>query len=471
MTTAWDLCQRILNDDRRHLNAIMLLAEIAQCRQQPEEELEQVTRAVKLYPRNAKLRHRLGSVYRVRAAYAKALAQYEKALKLNPDLFEATVGKAEVYEFKNDYKKARALLERLARTHATSPEVARVYLRILLHDGEHERAVEIGRGVVETPRPPSDALRQTWFQLSKAYEKGGDFEEAFAAAGRGNALAGDPWVPDDYRRIVDSCVETFTPERLASLPRAEPSTLPVFVVGVPRCGSTLTEQIIGSHPDAIGIGESRAMLPIFSEMPLRIGSALPYPQCIAELTAEHVQAMRDAYLDAVRPLAPEAERIVDKALDNAHHLGLISLLFPAARVVHCRRDPIDTCLSAYLNPFGAGQFPASADLEHLGLYYRQHERLMRHWHAVLDIPILEIEYETLVEDQEQTSRGLLEFCGLAWDDACLRFHEMDSRAQTLSYDQVRRPLYRSSVRRSERFGALLDPLRRAIEDSGVEEPE
>ncbi len=204
------------------------------------------------------------------------------------------------------------------------------------------------------------------------------------------------------------------------------------------------------------------MMGIIREMPLRIESPSAYPACAADLTAEQIQSMSRSYLEEIEALAPRARRITDKALGNFHHLGLVNLLFPAGRVIHCRRDPLDTCLSCYLEPFMRGQCPPACNLRHLGLFYRQYERLMRHWQGVLDVRILEVDYEALVQDQEGMSRRIIEFCGLDWDDACLRFHETARRDRTLSYDQVRRPVYRSSVGRAERFGALLDPLRAAL---------
>ncbi len=166
--TAEDLCRRILQDKRKDLNVVMLLAEIARCTERRSEELEHVKRAVKLYPRNAEVRYQLGKVYASQGEYAKALAQYERAQKLNPQLLLPLIGKATVFEFRNKYARARALLEPLVRRATPPPMVAMVYLRILLHDGEHERAIEIGRAVVDAGHAPSDELPETWFLHAKA---------------------------------------------------------------------------------------------------------------------------------------------------------------------------------------------------------------------------------------------------------------------------------------------------------------
>jgi hypothetical protein len=150
---------------------------------------------------------------------------------------------------------------------------------------------------------------------------------------------------------------------------------------------------------------------------------------------------------------------------NFLHLGLISMLFPGARIVHVRRNPLDTCLSCYFQSFSAGHSYAY-DLHHLGHYYKDYERLMRHWPSVIDTPLLEVEYEDLVENQEHVTRTLLDFCGLDWDDRCLRFHETDRVAATPSYNQVRKPMYASSIGRWRNYATHLEPLRRILSDSG-----
>ncbi len=461
-TAARDFCRRALAVNRRDVRAIMLLAEVARGMNRPDEELEHVTTAVRLHPKRPDLRYQLGRLLGTRGEYAKAMTQFDKALRIDPLLVPPVIGKAVVYELQRDHAKARALLEPLMRAHPESPDVAMVYLRLLLRADEPDRAIEVGRRVVEAGRGDPASQRETWFLLSRAYERKGDCAAAFDCAGRGNALSADRFVPDDYRRLVDDIIATFTAGRMAKLPRAEPCEVPVFIVGVPRCGSTLVEQIISSHPQAAGLGESRVMAAIRREMPIRIEAAVGYPQCVTSLTRDDVRDFSREYLDEAQRVDRAALRITDKALDNGQHLGLINLLFPAGRVIHCRRDPVDSCLSCYLNPFAPGEFAAGSDLGHLAFHYRQYARLMDHWRAVIDMPFLEIAYEDLVRDQEAVSRRLIDFCGLAWDDACLHFHETKRTNQTLSYEQVQRPMYATSVGRAGRFGALLDPLRAAL---------
>jgi hypothetical protein len=167
------------------------------------------------------------------------------------------------------------------------------------------------------------------------------------------------------------------------------------------------------------------------------------------------------YLEGLRARAGDATRVTDKMPYNFERLGLISLMFAGARVIHCRRDPLDSCLSCYFQNFSRGNFQ-TFDLRHLGLYYRQYERLMAHWREVLDLAVLDVSYEAHVEDPEGTCREILAFLELDWDPACLRFYESQRNVKTASRDQVNRPIYRSSVGRWQNYGKHLGPLNDAL---------
>jgi hypothetical protein len=186
----------------------------------------------------------------------------------------------------------------------------------------------------------------------------------------------------------------------------------------------------------------------------------------AEVRPHEVRAVGEAYLDALDQRAPGAERVVDKMPMNILHLGLIAAALPGSRLIHCRRDPMDACLSMYTHHF-SGNYPFAYDLENLGFYWRLYDDLMAHWQSVLPVSILEVNYETLVEHPEATMRGVLEFCGLPWDPQCLAFHANGGIVRTSSFAQVRQPLYRSAVGRWRRFETELEPLRRALAAEGV----
>ncbi|MHB8256706.1 MAG: sulfotransferase family protein [Acidiferrobacterales bacterium] len=200
---------------------------------------------------------------------------------------------------------------------------------------------------------------------------------------------------------------------------------------------------------------------ISSQLPALLGTSNHYPQCLDDFTRKNIDPIAQKYLDRLGGLAHNVVRVTDKMPHNFMALGLIDLLFPGARVIHCVRDPVDTCLSIYFQHFNDTHVYAR-DLSSLGQYYRQYQRLMAHWKTVLRIPLMDIQYEELVENQEDLSRRMIEFCELKWDDRCLRFHESVRFVTTPSYDQVRRPIYRKSVARWKNYEQFIEPLLSAL---------
>jgi hypothetical protein len=246
---------------------------------------------------------------------------------------------------------------------------------------------------------------------------------------------------------------------------------------MPRSGSTLVEQVLSSHPAIHGAGElgwmfNIAMLAGQRGAARRAGtgtpsagaaaqsSALEHPQWLDRLSATDLDEMAAAYLQPLRALNPAAQAIIDKNLKNFLLLGLIAVLFPDARVIHCRRDPLDTGVSCYMHEFVSYDF--SYDLRWIGHGFRQYERLMAHWANVLDLPILDVTYEQVVDDLEGQSRRMLEFLGLPFDARCLSFTENGRFVATASNEQVRKPIYSTSVRRWQNYEKHLGPLRAAL---------
>jgi hypothetical protein len=256
----------------------------------------------------------------------------------------------------------------------------------------------------------------------------------------------------------------FTAETLQAMPRpSEPSPQPVFIAGMPRSGTTLIEQIIDAHPGAFGAGEILDLPLLLSDLNIRIGSTLTYPECVRDMDSDDVNDLAREYLGRLGHYAPNAARICNKDLGNYLHLGLIAAVWPEARVIHSRREPLDTCLSCYVQKFAPGAHDYSADLRHLGMAYNDYLALMDHWRRI-GVPMLEVDYEDLVENQEAVSRKIIEYCGLPWDDRCLRFHESGRQVITLSREQVKRSMYSTSVGRHRNFAKQLGPLAEVLHE-------
>ena len=293
------------------------------------------------------------------------------------------------------------------------------------------------------------------FALGKAYMDTGDADRAFAHWHEGNRLkraATDYDASEAARQMAMSAVEPPNIDPRDATTEARLSEVPVFVVGMPRCGSSLIEQILASHPDVHGAGELMRLRTFF------------------EMTEPGDRPIADMALERMRRFSPRAARIVDKDLCNFLHLGVIHRVFPNARIIHCRRNPLDVCFSAYTKLF-AGDFGFTYEQRELGLHYRHYHALMAHWRSVLPQRIfMEIDYETLVSAPRDETRRLLQFLDLPWNEACMRFFENSRIVNTASFAQVRRPIYRSSVGKAHTLRTHLQPLIEALGDLVPRDP-
>jgi tetratricopeptide (TPR) repeat protein len=302
------------------------------------------------------------------------------------------------------------------------------------------------------------------FALGKAYLDHGNSTQAFRHLGEGNRLKRGTFAfdIDATQRWMGGIAHTFTPALLKSFAGAgSRSDMPIFVLGMPRSGTTLVEQILASHSQVRGAGELRAVQGLVD----RLGD---YPAVAPRLTPADLARLGDAYLAQVRPLARGRAHVVDKMPANFLKAGLIHLMLPDARIVHCRRDPVDTCLSCYTKLFSGEQMFAY-DLRELGLFHRAYQTLMTHWRKVLPQDrFIEVDYEAVVENLEGEARRLVAFLGLPWDDACLDFHKTERPVRTASVNQVRQPIYRTSAGRWKAHAAHLEPLLSALGIDGAE---
>lgn len=301
------------------------------------------------------------------------------------------------------------------------------------------------------------------FALAHISDNLGRFDAAFDAVSRGSALSPVNYKPAATEQRFNKVREFFTVERFSELARVRVhSERPVFIVGMPRSGTSLVEQILDSHPEAAGGGELTEIREIETEI-----GARDAPHRLMDLEVKDLDSYVERYLQRLDRVDAVAGRVIDKMPANFERLGLIAMLFPGARILHYVRDPLDTCLSCYFQDFRFRN-PFSYSLEHLGAHYARYTELMRHWHAVLPVPILDVRYETLVAEPRDTIASMLEFCDLEWDDRCLAFHENTRIVDTASIDQVRRPLYANSVGRAAHYRHRLEPLVQALRANGVE---
>ncbi len=420
-------------------------------------------KAIKANPKHPGLHQAFAEACSQQGRLDEALGHYDRALSLAPTAPEVVGGKASVLERRGDTGAALALLQPYVDQGTETAYVAAVYATALQSEGRYTETTELI--MRHLGRADTDLRSRTTLcaLAARVYQKSDEYDKAFEAFAMSNRIIEQPFDADAYVEQIDNLIGTFSSENLSILPRPGlRSDLPVFVASMPRAGSTLAEQIIHAHPRACGAGEIIEFDELVLTLPTRLDSIQPYPACLGDFTQEHADALSRWYLDQLRTYDQQAARITNKHLNNYRQLGMIALLFPQARVIHCTRDPMDNCFSIYMAAMNPEAHPWATDLANLGLAYRQYERLMDHWKEVLDLEILDIRYEEIVADPDTWIRRIIDFCGLPWDDRCLRYYEVGRDVMTLSYDQVRRPIYKSAVQRYKKYEAHLDPLKKAL---------
>lgn len=301
--------------------------------------------------------------------------------------------------------------------------------------------------------------------LGFIHEKEKNYPLAFSNFEKGNRFRASDFDIGLYRAWIDGVIELCTADFFRERTGwGNPSDLPVLVVGMPRSGTTMTEQMIASHSLAGGAGELmriRTFAQKLSFAPTRkLSNFVPSLEAQGE---KGLRALGGNYIDLLKFHAPKAERIVDKLPHNFENLAVAALMCPGARIIHCDRNPVDTCLSCFQNPLNDAH-DYSKDLTHLGLYYREYRRLMGHWKKALPLKIYESNYEKFTGDFEGEARKMIDFIGLPWDEACLRFHESGRTVRTFSRTQVRSAVNQGSVERWRRYEKELKPLLDALGD-------
>lgn len=431
-----------------------------------EEAVESYRQALALKPDLAAALSNLGNSLHALDRHDEAIAAYEAALAARPDNAAAhsNLGTAlrelgRLDEARRAFERAVALAPERAGFHLNLAEVKR------FSAGDPQLGALAALARQEAALPAQERI-ELQFALAKAHADLGETEISFRHLRQGNTLKRAEIAYDEAATLglLKRIAQIFTPELMrAKAGLGAKSEAPVFIFGMPRSGTSLVEQILASHPAIFGAGE----LTDFTALASDSGA---FPDQVPALDAAALGTLGARYLERLGALAPEARRITDKLPANFLLAGLIHLALPEARLIHVRRDPVDTCWSCYATLFTAGQ-PFAYDLAELGRYYRAYDALMAHWRRVLPAEaMLEIRYEDLVADLETEAKRLVAYCGLDWDEACLGFHRTPRAVRTASAAQVRQPIYRSSVGRWRDYEAALGPLLAALAGDAARRP-
>jgi tetratricopeptide (TPR) repeat protein len=460
-----------------------------------DEAITHYRRALEIKPDFFEVHNNLGNALSVLGRHADAVQHLRRALEIKPDFAEALGNLAIALTALNRHDEAAGWYERslevapdIADLHAGYGNQLMILGRLDEARREVEQAIALAPGRAEFYRSLStmkrfgsddpqlaamqvladdsgtlsdDERMHLHFGLAKAHADIGLHDSAFRHLEAANGLKRHQISYDEAAALgqFERIAAVFTPELLRRLAGCgDPSALPVFIVGMPRSGTTLVEQVLASHPSVFGAGE---IGDLEAAMAGSDGGSW-FPERIVSMSGEQVRRIGVNYGERIAALAPSAQRITDKLLMNFRFIGLIHLALPKARIIHVQRNPVDTCLSCFFRLFG-GELPFAYDLAELGRYYRAYTRLMAHWRAVLpEGAMVEVQYEDLVTDFAAQARRLVAYCGLEWDERCASFHETRRPVTTSSATQVRQPIYRSSIDQWRPYGHRLGPLLDAL---------
>lgn len=406
-----------------------------------------------------------------RGLLSEASKLYDQVLAKMSGHPEAIAGKVSVLEKQDRHDAAWECLTAAMAAHPVTPNLAIIHAKLAPKHGHADRARSLLHELLSRATWAPSQIQEMHFALGALDDRTGDYDSAFAHFRAANDLSPHAFDLAAKIRKARSAVELFAHAGLpaADTPPAGTPT-PIFIVGMPRSGTSLVEQILACHPDVTAAGELETMDYIEHFASRLAGRPGDYPECLRGASAADMTNLAKPYVEAITALAGGARFVTDKLPANYERLGLIEKLFPDARIIHTSRHPFDTCLSCYFQNF-SNTHTYSSSLRLLGEVYRLYRWQMARWREILPLRILDVDYEVLVSDTERSVRGLLEFCDLTWDPRCLEFHKSKRYVNTASYDQVRQPIYRSSVGRWKHYeshlGELTDALSEAPEGEGT----
>ena len=428
--------------------------------------------AVKKAPRSTEAHTNLGNTYLGQERYEKALKEFQYALRLDPSNVTSAAMAGHAKIMLGGHREAASLFAHaIEKDPMCVPALSGLsQAKKIKRDDREVKLFERANKHLEqmTFKDRTDFM----FAYGKVYQDLGEYGKAFECLEQANAMRRQlrPYNRERRMRFADHLPRRYPPVLFETCGgRGLDSEQPVFIVGMPRSGTTLTEQVLSSHPDVYGAGEL-SLLSRFANPNKTVVKAGEAEDLAEMLTEAYLQEMGQAYLDglfAEQPEARRAKRITDKMPGNFWLVGMIKLVFPNAKVIHVRRNPVDTCLSCFQVNFARGH-AYSNDLADLGEYYGAYRRVMEHWRTVLPGFMFELDYETLVSDPEETTRRMVEYVGLDWHDACLNPTKNRRVVKTASHWQVRQAVHTGSVERWRRYEAHLGPLLEALQANGVD---
>jgi len=451
--------RQALKLDQNYLSAWVDLGCICRLQDKFDDAIKCFRKALAVDPRHAPAYLNLANTLRRTGRLDGTEEMHSKALELDPSLAEAWVAVAGDIQAAGDDDEA---VHHLRRAMDLDPDLTSPYLTLasIQHVGLTQDEIERAEQKLSASVTKTVDRSILHFALARAYEAAKDYDSAFRHAAAANKIdhVHVDFDADANRAFIDRSIELY--DRTFFEARQDfgvDSDRPILVLGLPRSGTTLVEQIIASHPDVYGAGE----LIDFPDAQARVAKLLeikkPFPDIVTDMTAPVAKQVAGEYLRLLKTRDETTPHITDKLPFNFRHLGLFHLLFPNAKIIHCRRDPRDVAISCYFLKF-TKPISFAYDLDDFAAYYEQYIRLMDHWRSIFPNAIYDIRYEELVEEKEKKTREMIDFLGLPWDDICLDHRQAKREIKTASSWQVRQPVYKTSVDRWRRYEKHIEPI-------------
>jgi tetratricopeptide (TPR) repeat protein len=425
---ARSLYEKAIEIDPQYMDAYYNLACLHYDIGRPELAIKDFKKAIELNSGFAPAYKNLGNVYKDLGDIDLAIDMFYKAIEINPAFSEA-------------YRELTSV-KKLDKDNAEFKLMKRMFTYDVLRD---DQKVNLA------------------FGLAKSYQDFKEYDEAFKYIIEANKARRRliPYSPDYTKKIFSETKKIFTKSYIEkNQPFGLADQAPIFILGMPRSGSSLIEQILATHSQVYGAGELDFIDKSINKI-CSLPTKLDYPECLQILDESSIRQLAESYTQLLMQFSATEEYITDKMPQNFFYVGLIKIMFPNAKIIHSNRDAMDTCFSIYKHGFYEGHAYAD-DLNDLGEYYRLYEDLMQHWNNVLPNTIFEVKYENMVANQEDETKRLLEFCGLPWEENCLSFYKTKRKVHTASATQVRKGIYKDSVKLWKRYEKQLQPLKEAL---------
>jgi len=492
------LCREVLKKKPDDVNGLVLLASIASKMEQKEDAIVLLERAVELKPKFARAWADLAESYSEIENYGKALdavqrviqlqpdlpfgfmirgsilgkmhdhegaiKSYGDALKIEPDHMGSNMGLGNVLKTVGRYDESVAAYKKCVEI---QPIFAEAYwslanLKTYTFDESEMKAMEEH---VKNDQMPINNKAFFHIALANAKEKQKDYEEAWVNFETGNDLRRQEEVYDSVQTQVthDQLIEVFNEELIESIKgKGCQSKAPILIVGLPRSGSTLIEQILASHSLVEGTKE----LPDLSLLARKLTKSRPqgikYPDAVKDMSDEELVEYGEDYLTTTKRYRTDKPHFIDKMPNNFANIGFLKMILPNAKVINAQRNPLDSCISSYKQLFYKGQ-SWSYDLFEIAEYYLEYQRMMDHWHKLFPGEILDLKYESIINNQKDTTENLLKYCGLEWEEQCLKFYETERSINTASSEQVRQPIYKGAMNAWKNYERHIAPLIETLE--------